>query len=104
MILQPIRLPKRLHAVPELGPYDIHVGALCARHIGLTVAARRGRNTLTGPLMFPPTESRTKPLLVLHLGDFAVALHPAATVIVVPENFQATIVIAPKAHAPLNEL
>lgn len=54
--------------------------------------------------MFPPSESTTKPLLVLHVGDFAVALHPAATVMVVPENFRATITIAPKAVMAVKEV
>jgi hypothetical protein len=35
-------------------------------------------------------------LLVLHLGDFTTALHPAAKVWVVPTGYRATITIAPK--------
>ncbi|MGJ6127344.1 hypothetical protein QN239_32715 [Mycolicibacterium sp. Y3] len=37
----------------------------------------------------------TKPLLVCRLGDFDVALHPAAAVLVVPEGYKVTITIAP---------
>lgn len=96
MILKTIPRPKRLQAVADLGPYEINVGALSARHVGLTVAVRRRRNTLTGPLLHPPSKSMTKPLLVLQVGDFQVALHPSAAVMVIPEDYRATITIAPK--------
>lgn len=94
-ILNPIRRSRRLQPVADLGPYEINVGALSSVHIGLTVALRRGRNTLTGPLMNLPAKSVTKPLLVLRLGDFDAALHPATAVMVVPEGYRTTITIAP---------
>ena len=96
VLLKPLPVPRRLQLVPELGPYEINVGALSSVHVGLTVAVRQGRNTLTGPVMYVPAESMTKPLLVLRLGIFDVALHPAATVMVVPVGYKATVVIAPK--------
>lgn len=100
-MLTPIQRPKRLQAVPDLGPYEINVGALSSTHVGLIIAVRRGRNTLTGPLLYPPSKSVTKPLLVLQLGQFTVALHPAAAVMVVPEGYKATITIGPtEAPAP----
>lgn len=95
MMLKPLPVPRRLQAVPELGPYEINVGALTSRHVGLTIAVRRGRNTVTGPLSYKPAPSMTKPLLVCRLGDFDVALHPAGAVLVVPEDYKVTITIAP---------
>lgn len=47
MILKPLPAPRRLQPVPDLGPYEINVGALSSRHVGLTIAVRRGRNTVT---------------------------------------------------------
>ncbi|OHU47279.1 hypothetical protein BKG82_26885 [Mycobacteroides chelonae] len=88
-----------LHAVSELRPYEVHVGALTDQHVGLTVAVRRGLNVLTGPLDGVPTESMTRPLLVLDVGDFSVALHPTAVVTVVPDNARLTITVAPKRKA-----
>lgn len=87
--------PRRLQAVPDLGPYEINVGALSSHHVGLTVIVVRKHNTLTGRLMYVPSESMTKPLLVLQLSDFSTALHPADVVTVVPENYKATITVAP---------
>lgn len=98
MALEPIQRPRRLQPVPDLGPYEINVGALSATHVGHIIAVRRGRNILTGPLIYPPSKSVTKPLLVLYLGDFPVALHPAAAVMVVPDGYKTTITIAPKEH------
>lgn len=85
-----------LHALSELQPYEVHVGALADKHVGLTVAVRRGRNVLTGPLDGVPTESMTTPLLVLDVGEFSVALHPTETVTVVPDNAQLIITLTPK--------
>ena len=96
MILKPIPRPQRLQAVADLGPYEINVGALSAHHVGLIVAVRRGRNILTGPLLYPPAASTTKPLLVLQVGDFRVALHPSAAVMVIPDGYRATITVAPR--------
>lgn len=97
-----VRRSRRLQPVPELGPYEINVGALSATHVGQIIAVRRGRNTLTGPLLFPPAKSMTKPLLVLRLGEFSVALHPAAAVMVVPEGYKTTITIAPRGNEAAN--
>lgn len=99
MILKPIPRPKRLKAVADLGPYEINVGALSKHHVGLTVAVRRGRNLITGPLRYEPTESMTKPLLVLAVGDVSVALHSADVVMVIPDDYRATITVAPKPAA-----
>lgn len=88
-----IKSPRRLKAVADLGPYEINVGALSERHVGLTVAVAWKHNTLTGRLMSVPLESRTKPLLVLRLGDFSTALHPSAAVNVIPDGYRATVVI-----------
>lgn len=57
---------------------------------------RRGRNILAGPLMYPPTDSMTKPLLVLRVGDFNVALHPTADVLVIPDGGKAVITVTPR--------
>lgn len=97
MMLKPVPVPRRLQAVVDPQPYEINVGALTASHVGLTVAVRRGRNILTGPLMGHPTESMTKPLLVLQLGDFQVALHPGQVVMVIPDGYKATITVAARA-------
>ena len=96
MILKPLPRPRRLQPVADLGPYEINVGALSARHVGLTIAVRRGRNILTGPLMHTPAESMTKPLRV---GDFDVALHHGAVVMVIPEDYKATITVGPKSES-----
>lgn len=98
MILKPLPRPRRLQPVADLGPYEINVGALSARHVGLTIAVRRVRNILTGPLMHTPAESMTKPFLVLRVGDFDVALHPGAVVMVIPEDYKATITVGPKSE------
>lgn len=49
--------------------------------------------------MNTPAESMTKPFLVLRVGDFDVALHPGAVVMVVPEDYKATITIGPKSES-----
>ncbi|MBY6388893.1 hypothetical protein HG717_34050 [Rhodococcus erythropolis] len=102
LALGTVRRSRRLQPVPELGPYEINVGALSTAHVGQIIAVRRGRNTLTGPLLFPPAKSVTKPLLVLRLGEFSVALHPAAAVMVVPEGYKTTITIAPRGNEAPN--
>lgn len=91
-----------LHALSELQPYEVHVGALADKHVGLTIAIRRGRNVLTGPLDGVPTESMTTPLVVLDVGDFSVALHPTATVTVVPDNARLVITLAPMSKTALS--
>lgn len=92
-----VKRTRRLQAVPALGPFEIHVGALSPVHVGLTVAVARRHNTLTGPLRHVPMQSMgDKRLLVLQLGDFSTALHPAAKVWVVPEGYKATVVIESK--------
>ncbi len=93
--MHPYRRARPLKAVPELGPHEIHVSQLSTVHVGLIVALRRGRNTLTGPLDGVPVPSMTKPLLVLRVGTFSAAMHPADTVLVVPTGYTATIVIGP---------
>lgn len=98
--LKPVPVPRRLQAVVDPEPYEINVGALTASHVGLTVAVRRGRNILTGPLMDRPTESMTTPLLVLQLGTFQVALHPGQVVMVIPDGYKATITVAPRVGTP----
>lgn len=86
---------RRLQAVPELGPFEMHVGALSTAHVGLTIAVARRHNTLTGPLRHVPMQSMgDKRLLVLQLGDFSTALHPAAKVWVIPDGYRATVNIA----------
>lgn len=40
----------------------------------------------------------TKPFLVLRVGDFDVALHPGAAVMVIPEDYKATITVGPKSE------
>lgn len=82
--------------VGDLGPSEVHVGALGSQHQGLTVIVRRVRNVLTGPLMGLPSPSVTRPLLVLQVGDFRVALHPTASVLVVPEGGKAVITLKPQ--------
>lgn len=98
--LKPVPVQRRLQAVVDPEPYEINVGALTASHVGLTVAVRRGRNILTGPLMDRPTESMTTPLLVLQLGTFQVALHPGQVVMVIPDGYKATITVAPRVGTP----
>lgn len=83
----------RLKAVADLGPYEINVGALSAFHVGKLVAVRSERNTLIGRLRNVPLESVTKTALVVRLGDYSTALHPADVVIVVPDGYKATVVI-----------
>lgn len=97
LILKPVRLARRLKAVPELGPYEIHVGALSMNHVDQTIVVRRKRNLLIGPLLREPSQSTGNPsLLVLQIGDFSTALHPSATVMVVPDDYKATVTVAPK--------
>lgn len=100
MILKPVPVQRRLQAVVDPEPYEINVGALRASHVGLTVVVRRGRNILTGPLMGLPDESMTRPLRVLQLGTFRVALHPGQVVMVIPDGYKATITVAPRAASP----
>ncbi|OMC37262.1 hypothetical protein A5742_09965 [Mycolicibacterium fortuitum] len=95
-----IKLPRRLRAVPDLGPYEIHVGALVEHHVGLTVVLRKrlsdGRsNLLTGPLRYVPTAAKVKPLLVVQIGDYSTGLHPSSTVMVIPNGYKATVTVAP---------
>ena len=96
-----IKLPRRLQAVPDLGPYEIHVGALANHHVGLTVVLRKplsdGRSNLltTGPLRYVPTASQVKPLLVVQIGDYSTGLHPSSTVMVIPEDYKATVTVTP---------
>lgn len=85
-----------LRPVDDLGPSEVHVGALGPQHQGLTVVVRRGRNVLTGPLIGTPSASMTKPLLVLQVGDFRVALQPTASVLVVPDGGKAVITLTPQ--------
>lgn len=85
-----------LRPVGDLGPYEVHVGALGVHYVGVTVVVQRGRNILTGPLMELPAESMTKPLLVLRVGDFSVALHPTTSVLVVPHGCQAVVTLTPQ--------
>lgn len=98
-----IKLPRRLQAVPELGPYEIHVGALAKCHVGLTIVVRRGRNLLTGPLLYVPAASQVPPKLVLQVGDFSVALHPANVVMVIPTDYKATVSVSPRTPESLTE-
>lgn len=84
---------RRLRVVPELGPYEIHAGALSDVHVGLTVALCRKRNTVTGPLRYLPAESQVKPLLVLSIGDFSVGVHPTEKVTVIPADYRARVVV-----------
>lgn len=90
-----VLLPRRLRAVPELGPYEIHVGALSKTHVGLVVAIVRKQNTLTGRLRAVPAESQVKPLLVVELGDFRKGMHPSEKVMVIPDGYRATVSVAP---------
>lgn len=85
-----------LRPVGDLGPCEVHVGALGVQHVGVTVVVRRGRNIVTGPLMGIPSESMTTPLLVLQVGDFPVALHPTESVLVVPDGSKAVITLTPQ--------
>lgn len=92
-----------LQIVRDPEPFEIHVGALAAHHVGLTIALRYGRNVLTGPLNHVPAASTTKPLLVLDVGKFSVALHPTVPVTVIPDGCQLTITLKPKCE-PSEEL
>ena len=95
-----IKRPRRLQAVPALGPYEVHVGALSSVHVGLTVIVCRRRNTVSGRLQHVPQQSMgDKRLLVVDLGEFRTALHPAAKVWVVPEGYKARVVIEPDDQA-----
>lgn len=95
-----IRLPRRLQAVPDLGPYEINVGALTQHHVGLIVIIVRRHSTLCGQLVGVPMESLTKPLLIVELSDFVrVPLHPAFAVHVVPKGYKASISIDPVREA-----
>jgi hypothetical protein len=89
-------MPRHLRSVDELGPSEVHVGALASRHVGLMVVVRRGRNVLAGRLMGVPSASMTKPLLVLQVGDFPVALDPTAVVLTVPDGCKATVTVTPQ--------
>lgn len=90
-----VKLPRRLHAVPDLGPYEVNVGALSQAHVGQLVIICLKRNTFTGRLMSVPLESQTKPLLVVQLGDISRGMHPAAKVTVVPDGYRAAVTIEP---------
>lgn len=91
-----LKLPRRLQAVPALGPYEIHVGALSDVHVGRTVLVAKRNNTVTGRLQHVPLQSMgDKRLLVVDLGEFRTALHPAAKVWVVPDGYKARVVIEP---------
>lgn len=93
MILKPVRIfGRKLQAVPELGPYEVNVGALSKTHVGKIVAISRRRATVTGRLDHVPMES------VLHdqqrLGR--TPMHPSEAVMVVPDTHKATVVIERK--------
>ncbi|MCT7372675.1 hypothetical protein [Mycolicibacterium llatzerense] len=89
-------MARQLRAVAELAPHEVHVGALDSHHVGLTLMVRRGRTVLVGPLISLPAPSMTKPLLVLQIGEFRVAMHPTAAVAVVPNGCKATINVTPR--------
>lgn len=89
-------MARQLRAVAELAPYEVHVGALDHHHVGLTLMVRRGRTLLVGRLKHVPAKSMTKPLLVLQIGEFHVAMHPTAAVAVVPDGCKATINVTPR--------
>lgn len=89
-----LNLGRRLRSVPELGPFEINVGALSDVHVGKLIALALKRNTLTGRLMHVPMQSMgDKRLLVVQLGDFSRALHASDVVMVVPDSHKATVVI-----------
>lgn len=91
-----LRRSARLQLVPELAPYEIAVGALCAAHVGKIVVVKVNRNVLMGPLMSLPSKSVSKPLLVLRVGEFSKALHPGDVVTVVPSDHKVTITVSKK--------
>lgn len=95
VMINPIQLPRRLQSVPDLGPYEIHVGALSKHHVDQTMVVRQRRNLLTGPLLSVPTQSMGNPsLLVVQIGDFSTALHPSTVVMIIPDGYQATVSVA----------
>lgn len=67
------------------------------------MVVRRGRTVLVGPLMGIPTASTTKPLLVVQVGDYPVALHPTAVIRTIPHGGKATITVTPQSMPAVHE-
>lgn len=84
---------RRLRALPELGPYEIHVGSLNETHVGKLVAITRKRATVVGRLDHNPMESLTKPLRIVQLGDYRTPMHPSEVVTVIPDTHKAMVTI-----------
>lgn len=100
MILESVKtFGRRLRVLPELGPYEVHVGALTKAHVGKLVALTRKRATVVGRLDHVPMESLTKPLLIVQLGDYRTPLHPSEVVMVIPDSHKATVIVEPRKSA-----
>jgi hypothetical protein len=88
---------RRLRVLPDLGLYEIHVGALCGVHVGKLIVITHRHATIVGRLDQVPAPSLTKPLLVVELGErHTLALHPSKVVKVVPDSHKATVVVEPR--------
>lgn len=90
---------RRLHVLPDLGPYQIHAGALTKAHLGATVIVRRGRSVLIGPLT-SVQDSITKPRKTIQVGDHTGNYGPTQLLTVVPEAFDATITLTAAEEGP----
>lgn len=109
MILPPLRLPRRLQAVPDPGPHQTHAGALAvdpveggglyrSPYVGDIVAVRY-RGTLVAGRLKSITDSVDKPLLVFRIGMTSVAIHPAQLITVAPADYTLSVHATPPVDA-----
>lgn len=97
--------PPGLRVLPDLGPYEIHAGALTATHIGKTIAVQTPSAVIAGPLTALEEsllQGRTRLILRISTnstaGDLRVGVHPSETVTVLPDRHKLSVtVVAPQA-------
>ena len=96
-----LKLAPHLKPLPDLGTHEITASQLATNgmdencsyqsdHIGRTVAVRV-RGTIVAGKLEAVTDSVIAPLLILRIGDFSAAIHPAHPVMVAPEGYRLTV-------------
>ncbi|MBM4517484.1 hypothetical protein GS432_19445 [Rhodococcus hoagii] len=97
-----LKLAPKLRPLPDLGKHQITASQLATNgmdgnpiyqsdHIGRIVAVRRRETYIVGPLR-SVMDSMTPPLLILEIGEFKTAVHPAHPVTVAPDGYRLTVV------------
>jgi predicted DNA-binding protein len=103
--MKEVKLAPRLRSVRDIGTHEVTASQLATNgmegratylsdHIGRTVAVRLRDTIIAGPLE-AVTDSLISPLLVLRIGQFEVAVHPAHPLTVAPDGHRLTVVSGP---------